>query len=378
MTQARDDGAVIRLSDEQRLDWLRLIRSENVGPVTFRELINHFGSAQDALEALPELSRRGGKGAINVCARADAEREMEEIESGGARLIALGEQDYPPNLRYVDGPPPLLTILSNSKILRKPQTIAIVGARNCSLAGQKLTTSFARDFGAADYSVVSGLARGIDTAAHKASIDTGTIAVMAGGVNIIYPPENASLRSAILDGGGAVITEMPLGWRPRARDFPRRNRLISGVSQGVLLVEAARASGSLHTARFALEQNRDVFVIPGSPLDPRSEGGNRLIQQGAALVNCAKDVLSGLKEFQQPSLNYISANEADANHFPPKEIDDSDRHKILTALSATPSEIDDLIRFTGLPARNVQVILLELELAGRLERHAGHKVALLI
>ena len=368
------------LSDRQRLAWLRLIRSENVGPVTFRELINHTGSAEAALAALPELSRRGGKRTIRIASQDDAEREIEALARIGGRLRALGEHGYPPLLRHVDGAPPLISVLGSDDRLADSAAIAMVGARNASLAGQKIATEIAGDLSARGYTVVSGLARGIDAAAHRAALAGGTAAVLAGGVDIIYPPENRELYHDIAARGGAIVSEMPFGWKPRARDFPRRNRLISGMSLATVLIEAARGSGSLHTARFATEQNREVFVVPGSPLDPRSEGGNRLIRDGATLVTSGADVLESLGPRriaeEAPGLD-IEEPGAGGGPVRPQEVDDSDRGRVLSALGAAPVEVDELIRYTGLPARIVHVILLELELAGRLERHRGQRISLI-
>ncbi|MBM18915.1 MAG: DNA-protecting protein DprA [Stappia sp.] len=370
------------LTDRQRVAWLRLIRSENVGPVTFRELLNHAGSAERALELLPSLSARGGKRTIRVTPEHEARAEIEALESVGGRFRALGEEGYPPQLRRLDGAPPLVSVIGANACLASHATVAIVGARNASLAGQKIATEMAGELGRAGYTVVSGLARGIDTAAHRASLETGTIAVVAGGVDIIYPHENRDLYRAIIERGGAILSEMPFGWKPRGRDFPRRNRIISGISLGTVLVEAARASGSLHTARFAAEQNREVFAVPGSPLDPRSEGGNRLIRDGATLVTSAGDVLEGLSHVDPRGQGEFSFDmeepERETRPVPsPLEVDDSARTRVLTALGAAPVELDELIRYTGLEPRAVHVIVLELELAGRVERHRGQKISLI-
>ena len=284
----------IRLTDEQRLDWLRLIRSENVGPRTFRMLLNHTGSARAALAALPDLARRGGAAkSARICSRDDAAREMQAAHDLGVRLVASGEPDYPPRLQSIDDAPPLLAVRGNSAALASPM-VAIVGARNASAVGVKFAERLARELGEAGFVISSGLARGIDAAAHRASLATGTVAVLAGGQDKVYPPEHAGLLESILT-EGAAISEMPLGWEPRARDFPRRNRLISGLALGVVIVEAAKRSGSLITARMALEQGREVFAVPGSPLDPRSEGTNALLKQGATLVTEAADIIPVLQ-----------------------------------------------------------------------------------
>ena len=256
------------ISDDIKLDWLRLIRSDHVGPRTFRDLMRHYGSAQAALSALPDLARRGGAaGSARICSRKDAERELAAVKALGVSLIALGEPTYPHRLAMIDDAPPLIGVCGKLAALARP-TVAMVGGRNASAAGLRFAEQLARDLGASGFVIASGLARGIDAAAHRASLTTGTVAVLAGGHDNIYPPEHAKLVDAILP-EGAAISEMPLGREPRARDFPRRNRLISGLSVGVVVVEAARRSGSLITARLALEQGREVFAVPGSPLDPR-------------------------------------------------------------------------------------------------------------
>ena len=366
----------VQLTDEQRIDWLRLIRSQNVGPRTFRALINHFGGARAALEQLPGLARRGGSGgAPQIYSRAQAEREIEAAEKLGADFVAIGEPDYPRRLQAIDDAPPLLAIRGNRAALTLP-AVAIVGSRNASAAGLKMTQRLAHGLGEAGFAIVSGLARGIDAAAHRASLVTGTVAVLAGGQDRIYPPEHAELVDAILP-AGIVLTEMPFGWEPRARDFPRRNRLISGLSLGVVIVEAAKRSGSLITARLALEQGREVFVVPGSPLDPRAEGTNGLLKQGATPVTEAADVVAVLhpivgSEFpaREPE---ISGGE------PGEEVEPAadERARIVSLLSPVPISIDDLVRLSKTSPRVVRIVLLELEIAGRLERHGGGLVSLL-
>ncbi|SHM04144.1 DNA-processing protein DprA [Roseibium suaedae] len=377
MNREPDNKGSPLLSEAQRLAWLRLIRSENVGPATFRELINHFGSAEAALAQLPALSRRGGKQAIRVCPLHDAMEEYEAMQRMGARLVALGEPGYPPHLRHIDGPPPLLSV-TGANALSQPRAVAVVGARNASLAGRKMAHLMAEDLSRRGYVIVSGLARGIDAAAHGASLKGGTVAVMAGGVDILYPPEHDRLLADILANGGNAVSEMPFGWKPRGRDFPRRNRLISGISLSVIVIEAAKGSGSLHTARFALEQNRDIFAVPGSPLDPRSEGANNLIRQGAALVTCADDVEEALAGRIEPDLPFdldVQEPETSGGGLP-SEPSDNLRERLIMALGPTPVGIDELVRHTGESARLIQILLLELELAGRLERHAGQRVSL--
>lgn len=355
------------LSPKQRVAWLRLIRSDNVGPSTFRALINRFGGAEAALDALPHLAQRGGGRTIRIPSQGEAEDEMAGIDKMGARLVAVTDPDYPPHLKHVAGPPPLLTVMGDA-ILGAPRTVGIVGARNASAAGRRMAQMLANDLGTGGYVVVSGLARGIDAAAHKAALASGTIAVMAGGLDRLSPPENIDLAQAIVDQGGALVTEMPLGWEPRARDFPRRNRLVAGISLGVVIVEAAKRSGSLITARLALEQDREVFAVPGSPLDPRAEGGNHLIQQGAKLVTCARDIVSELTHADPSRLPLFETREPEDAHPVDNEPTDDERGRLIEALSHAPTASDVLIEATGIAAGAMQIMLLELELAGRIER----------
>lgn len=367
----------IQLSQEQRMAWLQLIRSENVGPATFRDLINHFGTASAALEALPDLASRGrGSKQIKIASQSQSYEEFARLEKLGGRLICLGEPDYPEALRSADSPPPVISVLGNGKTLSR-KSLAIVGSRNSSLSGVKLTRILASQIAKAEYTIVSGLARGIDTAAHEASITEGTVAVFAGGVDHIYPSQNSSLAKRILEQGGAIISEMPLSWNPRAQDFPRRNRIVAGLSLGLLVIEAAKRSGSLISSRLANEMGRLVFAVPGSPLDPRSEGTNDLIKQGALLVSKADDILQALEPLSESvqQANY-SLNEEETKTFSSTEPDETDRAKLLNALDHTPSDIDELIRYTQLSASTVQMVLLELALAGRIEHHPGNKVSL--
>jgi DNA processing protein len=364
----------VRLSEEQRLDWLCLIRSDNVGPRTFRALVNHYGGARAALAVLPDLARRGGASrATRVHSRQDAERELKAAKALGVAFVALGEPEYPRRLQMIDDAPPLLAVRGQTAVLDLP-AVAVVGARNASAAGLRFAERLARDLGAAGFAVVSGLARGIDAAAHRASLATGTIAVLAGGHDHVYPPEHADLAEAIL-AQGASVSEMPFGHEPRARDFPRRNRLISGLCAGVVVVEAAKRSGSLITARFALEQGREVFAVPGSPLDPRAEGTNDLIKQGATLVTDAADVTAVLRPILGAPVEFRAEEpEAPALGAEPSA---GERARIVGLLGPTPVPIDDLVRLSGSSPAIVRVVLLELELAGRLERHGGALVSLL-
>ena len=369
------DRAKLSLSDEQRLEWLRLIRSENVGPRTFRTLVNHYGGARAALKALPELARRGGKSAVRICSEAEAEREWAHAQRLGIRFLALGEADYPTGLQAIYDPPPLLAVCGKIEVFAPP-IVAIVGARNASAVGIKFAEKLARELGDAQFSVASGLARGIDAAAHRATLKTGTIAVLAGGHACIYPREHEPLAAALLE-HGASISEMPIAWEPRAKDFPRRNRLISGLALGVVVVEAARRSGSLITARRALDQGREVFAVPGSPLDPRAEGTNALLKEGATMVTEVDDVISALNA---PAGRTMPRHmeEPDREREPPiAEAADAERAAIVGLLGPSPVGIDDLVRLSGAPPAVVRTVLLELDLAGRLARHGNTLVSLL-
>lgn len=368
----------VALSDRQRLAWLRLIRSDNVGPSTFRDLINHFGSAETALEHLPELSRRGGAARkISVATHQDAEREMAEAAAFGARFVGIGEPDYPPLLRAIDAPPPLLAMKGNIRTAGDP-AVAIVGSRNASIAGMKFAARMARAIGSSGYVIISGLARGIDASAHEASLATGTIAAMAGGLDRPYPPENLRLYEDITAGAGVAISEMPFGWEPRARDFPRRNRLIAGAAHGLLVIEAAARSGSLISARRAADFGRLVFAVPGSPLDPRCAGTNALLKDGAIVTTEPADVIDALRPVvDRPAAPQSDAFEAgDGETIIAPDPGDDERSRIVAALGPTPVEIDDIMRFTGIAAPTVHLVLLELDLAGRLYRHIGGLVAL--
>ena len=360
------------LTEAQRIDWLRLIRSDNVGPHTFRSLVNHFGSAKTALERLPDLARRGGAARPGrICSEEDARAELAASKRHGVSLLAPGEAGYPPRLATLDDAPPLLGVRGAQDVLMRPM-IAIVGSRNASGAGLKFAATLARELSEAGFVIVSGLARGIDQAAHRASLDGGTVAVLAGGHDKVYPPEHEDLLAAMLENGGA-ISEMPLGHVPRARDFPRRNRLISGAALGVVVVEAAHRSGSLITARIAAEQGREVFAVPGSPLDPRAAGTNDLIKQGATLTTEAADVINAVEPIMGRPIE-LSEPDGEPLDFEP---DAGDRARVIDLLGPSPIGLDDLIRMAGTSPTIVRTVLLELELAGRLERHGGGLVSLI-
>jgi DNA processing protein len=365
------------LSSQERTDWLRLIRSENVGPVTFFRLLERFGSAAAALHALPELAARGGRSRpLRVCSRGDAEREVVAVRRLGARLIAACEPDFPPLLAEADDCPPILCVLGHPHLLARP-AVAIVGARNASLNGRRLAERIALDLGEAGYVVASGLARGIDAAAHAGALATGTVAVVAGGADVFYPEENRDLQHRIA-AEGAILAELPVGTQPQARHFPRRNRIIAGLSLGVLVVEAALKSGSLITARIAADLGREVFAVPGSPLDPRCHGANALLREGAWLTEGAQDVLAALAAHLGPRIAepHRSGPPAPPPSAPPEEELGPARHRILECLGPAPVQVDELIRGCQLSAAVVQTVILELELAGRVLRHPGNQVGL--
>jgi DNA processing protein len=365
--------AVRALNDVERSHWLRLYRSENVGPIAFRQLLQRYGTVQEALAALPDLAKRGGKRGFKATTSAEAAKEIDALAKLGARLIASCEPDYPTLLREAEDSPAVIAVIGHAHLWTKP-SVAIVGARNASFNGLRLAEDLARDLGEAGLLVVSGLARGIDTAAHKGALATGTAAVMAGGVDVCYPPENKVLYARIAE-VGALISELPPGEQPQARHFPRRNRIVAGMTLGSVVVEAALRSGSLITARLAGDYGREVFAVPGSPLDPRAKGTNDLIRNGATLIETAKDVLdvvlrwslgepSKEDEDLYSSLSYLMDNDVETA-----------RQKVLERLGPVPTSVDEIVRECQLSAPAILAALLELELAGHLERYPGNKVA---
>ena len=361
----------------ERRAWLRLARTDGIGPATFRHLLIRFGSAANALEAVPHLARRGGRpDVLRIPSDADAAKEIDALQALGGMLLCGADAEFPAALAALDPPPPILSVLGRTELLRR-DSVAIVGARNASALGIKFARNMAHDLGRADLVVTSGLARGIDAAAHAGALSSGTIAVVAGGVDIVYPPENKTLYDQ-LRLQGAVVSEMPLGVSPQSRHFPRRNRLISGLSRGVVVVEAAERSGSLITASYALEQGREIFAVPGSPLDPRARGANRLIRDGATLTESAEDVLAVLRpmlarNFQESEDGYAPVP-ADVPAL--TETDETAlRARVEEKLGPSGVEIDELVRQCGAPAALVLTVLLELELAGRVERQSGNRVA---
>ena len=365
------------LSDAERLDWLRLIRSENVGPVTFLQLLHHYGSAGEAFRALPELARRGGRRAtLGIHPAAEAEREIEALDALGGRFVALVEADYPPALAATSDAPPLLAVLGHAQLLRQ-RMIAIVGARNASASGNRFARQIAAELGAEGFVIASGLARGIDASAHEGALKHGTIAVVAGGVDVAYPPENAALSERIIE-QGALIAEQPVGTVPQGRHFPSRNRIISGVALGVIVIEAAARSGSLITARLAADQGREVFAVPGSPLDPRCRGTNNLIRNGAVLCESAADVTGALEGALRRPLDEGRAPDfAPSPPSPPADAElERARRAVLEKLGPTPVAVDEIIRQCQVTAAVALTVLLEFDLAGRLDRHPGNLISL--
>ncbi|MEM9014490.1 MAG: DNA-processing protein DprA [Pseudomonadota bacterium] len=360
------------LSASERIDWLQLIRTPTIGPITFRQLLARYGSAAEALRAAPDAAARAGRSKrLRLYDRSVAEEEIDACFQMGVDIVALCEADYPKPLAAISDPPPLLFLRGHRSLFEKP-AVAIIGARNASGVGRKIARTLAADLGAADVVVTSGLARGIDGAAHEAAIGTGTIAVVAGGVDVIYPPEHAELTERIAN-EGVILSEQGLGKQPTARDFPKRNRLISGLSRGVIVVEAASRSGTLITARFALEQGREVFAVPGSPLDPRCQGANRLIREGAALVETAEDVLTVLAE-QNRGVNDPARDLfewADATEEPDPKETIAIRSRVLETLSFTPLHRDIILQETDGPPGLVAEALLDLVLSGEAEEHSG-------
>jgi DNA processing protein len=362
-----------QLTDEERVNWLQLARTEHIGPVTFHALVSRFGSAGAAIEALPELSRRGGRlRAVAVYSRSKAEDEIALATKLNARVVAPGERGYPRLLCHVQGAPPLLIVAGNLAF-SDMDCVGVVGARNASATGLKFTRMIARTLADHQVLVASGMARGVDTAAHEASLQHATAAVLAGGIDHIYPPENEELHRQIAE-TGLLIAEMPPGTAPKAEYFPRRNRIISGMSRAVVVVEAALRSGSLITARYAAEQGRDVFAVPGSPLDPRSEGCNRLIKDGAQILTSVEDVIEALRMVPQPREDLFPDP---AMPVPHGDVSEDDRQHLMSFLSPTETQVDDLIRESHLAAEVVSAILLELEIAGRVTRARGGRVALM-
>lgn len=368
----------VALSERERFDRLRLARTETIGPITFRQLLARFGSASAALDALPDLAAESGrKRHIRVCPEPTAEQELETLMALGGRYLVFGDTDYPAPLAAIDDAPMALSLIGDFALL-KHDGIAVVGARNASTNGRNFARRLAADLGAAGVAVISGLARGIDAAAHTGALDHATIAVLGGGVDVRYPRENAALHDEIAE-KGLLVSEVPCGVQPQARHFPRRNRIISGLSLGVVVVEAALRSGSLITARLAGEQGRDVFAVPGSPLDPRCNGTNDLIRKGALLTETAEDILTELAPIRDRPASRPAAQPASAGSTPAAPPDHispaAARHQISEMIGPTPLSIDDIVRDSGLSINTVWNVLLELELAGQIERQPGNLIA---
>tara|TARA_R110000824_G_scaffold13280_9_gene57951 strand:- start:19740 stop:20858 length:1119 start_codon:yes stop_codon:yes gene_type:complete len=367
---------------QEAFDRLRLIRSENIGPVTYQQLIRRFGSATRALEAIPDLAARGGGRSPRIADAKQIEAEMKAVRALDADLLFLGDPAYPTLLAELGNPPPILLWQGRLELLEKPM-VAIVGARNASAAACRFARDLADNLAEQSVSVVSGLARGVDTAAHQGALEKGTIAVIAGGLDIYYPPENQAMQRAIAQ-RGLLLAEQPPGTEPRARHFPYRNRIIAGLARGTVVIEAAPRSGSLITARLASEAGRQVMAVPGSPLDPRSRGCNLLIREGATLVQSAEDILELIRHFDGRAESAdngaqlrVGPDSATIRETRYSDIDDSERAPVIDLLSITPVSVDELVRQSGLANASVQLALLELELAGRLTRHAGARVSLL-
>jgi DNA processing protein len=359
--------------DADGLARLRLIRTSSIGPVTFRHLLKRFASPQAAIDALPDLARRGGGRAPRVPTIAEAEREIEQVAALGGRHIFLGREGYPAPLAQTEDAPPALIAVGDTALFARPM-VAMVGARNASAAAVRFARQLAYDLASLGYVVVSGLARGIDTAAHQGALDGGTIGVVAGGVDIFYPPENEALQRAMA-GRGLVLSEQPPQTEPHARHFPSRNRIIAGLTQGTVVVEAAPRSGSLITARLAAEYGREVMAVPGSPLDPRAQGCNLLIREGATLVQSAEDVAEMLRPLGE---SHVAATRSHyVSDAPAEDIEEADRRRVVALLSPSPVAVDEVVRQSALTPAIVHAVLLELELAGRLTRHAAARVSLL-
>ena len=357
--------------DHDLIARLRLIRTPGVGPVTYRQLLARFSTPEAALAAIPDLARRGGGPPPCVADAATINREVQRVEAMGARYLFAGRGLYPSLLDAIDGAPAALIVKGNLALLER-RSVAIVGARNASAAAVRFARQLASELSRANIVIVSGLARGIDTAAHQGSLDGGTLAVVAGGIDIFYPPENERLQCEIAE-RGVLIAEQPPGTEPRARHFPYRNRIIAGLGLGTVVVEAAPKSGSLISARYATEFGREVMAVPGSPLDPRAQGCNLLIREGATLIQSADDILEAIGPIggglvAQPLRSYGAER-------PSADASDSDRAAVTTLLGPVPVPVDEIIRQSGLSPAIVQTVLLELELAGRLDRHAGGRVS---
>ncbi len=368
-----------QISEKEKLSWLRLYRTENIGTVNFFRLIEKFGTAEEAIYNLPEFSRQK-KRPIDPYPLELAEQEYNSLKKLNGEIITSSDSLYPYNLANIDDKPPIISFIGNIEIANKP-SIAIVGARNSSLNGNKFAKRLANELGNKGQIIVSGLARGIDTAAHEGSIETGTIAVLAGGVNIAYPPQNNNLYNRIIENGGLIIAESPLSTQPIARHFPKRNRIVSGLSSATIVIEATLRSGSLITARMAAEQGRDVYAVPGFPTDPRAQGPNKLIRDGAILIQSADDVIESLTPISRKQMTFFEEVEY---NFSPVDIVEKQTEKqeldicklIENNLSSVSVSVDELARTCQLTISELQAPLLEMELTGKIQRLPGNKICL--
>jgi DNA processing protein len=360
------------------VDAIRLIRSENVGPMTFFQLVKFCGSVVKAIEMAPGISQRGGrKKPIVITPKVEAEREFEALKKFGATVLLYGQPEYPRLLQTIADAPPILTLRGHGHLFAHDKLIGMVGARNASANGCAFAKKLAHDLGEAKYTVVSGLARGIDAAAHRGALASGTVAVIGGGIDNIYPPENEALYNEIAE-AGAILSEMPFGMKPHAHSFPGRNRIIAGMTRGVAVIEASQKSGSLITAHYALDYGREVFAVPGSPMDPRCMGTNGLIKQGATMVESARDIITSIAPMAElPLAEAENGGFAEPAAAMPSDAElEKARAAVEESMGFSPTLMDDILHQTGLTPHLLMAVLLELELGGRLERHPGARVSL--
>lgn len=370
------------LTKEEKIARLRILRSEAVGATTFWHMIQLYGSAAQSLQSIPELAGTSERSSKKVHLKSEDEvlSELMNLKKMGARMVFLEDELYPPLLRNIPDPPPVLTFFGNREVVQqfyKKYMVAVVGSRNSSIHAKKFCSNLVDDLAKKDGIIVSGLARGIDTSAHEGSLETGTIAVLAGGIDVIYPKENAKLYEKIVKKGG-IFTETPYGVSPQAQLFPRRNRIIAGMTYGTIVVEAAASSGSLITAKFALEYSREIFAVPGFPLDPRSFGCNSLIKQGAILIQNAQDVIDEIEKHKIiPQQSLFEERSCYTTPVSLKKTNTEQIQKsILSLLSLTPITIEELISSIKIPPREILTVLLELELGGKIARIHGQRVCL--
>ncbi len=366
----------------EKLDWIRLSLSENVGPATFKRLLSFFGSATKALEHIEDWARKGGaKKSITIATTDAAELQLNKAEKINAKILLSVDAAYPTLLKQISDAPPVLFILGHENLLNQ-KSVAIVGTRGATLNGKNFAAQLALDLAQQDYVIISGMAKGIDRSAHVGALQNtdghgGTVAVLGTPIDAAYPTENKDIYEQIKE-RGCLISEFPFGTKLNPRNFPRRNRIISGLSKGVVVIEANLKSGSLITAKEALSQGRKVMAVPGSPLDPRAAGPNMLIQQGATLISSAKDITNTLDHIEDFHLSdTITPGEYKLDLDKMEKDIDKARHLVLENLGPEMIETDALIRATELPARLVSIVLTQLELAGRLEHFPGNRIALI-